>query len=148
MKKIISAGLVIVSLFALAGCGAKDINTNELASKLANEGKFAEKLSQVSEKMTEKRYAISEEDVEECVSYAGTNAVVDEVAVFKAKNADNVKSKVEDRINAQKESYKSYNPDELPKLDDCVIVTEGDCVILCVSEDSSSAKNIINEYTK
>ena len=52
MKKIISAGLVIVSLFALAGCGAKNINTKELASKLANEGKFAEKLSQVSEKMT------------------------------------------------------------------------------------------------
>lgn len=148
MKKKILAVLSITMAVVLASCGAKTIDVNKLASSLASEGKFAEQLTEVSSDITEKRYGIEANDVEECAAYAGTKAVVDEVAVFKASNVENVKEQVEQHIDAQKESYSSYRPDEVPKLDDCVVTVSGDYVIVCVSEDSTAAKSIIEKYTK
>ncbi len=138
-----------VSAMLLSGCGSKyDINTGELASKLANEGSFAEQLTEVSEGITEKRYGLDEADVEECAAYAGTKAVVDEVAVFKAVNVENVTEAVSKHIDAQKETYSSYRPDELPKLESNLVKVMGDYVIVCISEDSAQAEAIISEYTK
>ena len=148
MKKITLTILSLLTAAALTSCGAKAINVNELASALASEGKFAEQLTEVSADITEKRYGLEDADVEECAAYAGTKAVVDEVAVFKAANVENVKEQVEQHIDAQKDSYSSYRPDEVPKLDDCVVTVSGDYVIVCVSEDSSAAKSIIEQYTK
>lgn len=148
MKKTISAILSLALAVSLAGCGAKNINVNELASKLASEGSFAEQLTEVSSDITEKRYGLDETDVEECAAYAGTKAVVDEVAVFKAVNVENVTDAVSKHIDTQKESYASYRPDEVPKLDSNVVKVVGDYVIVCISEDYAQAEAIISEYTK
>jgi hypothetical protein len=114
---------------------------------LAN-GTYAEELSEVSSQITEKRYALTEDDVEEAVGYAGTNAVVDEIAIFKAKDVDAVSEKVSEHIDSQIKTYESYRPDEVSKLDDCIVTVSGDYVIVCVSEDSTGAKKIIDEYVK
>ena len=114
---------------SLAGCGGKAVDINELASALSSDGKFAEQLTEVSSDIAEKRYMISDGEVEECVSYTGTPAVVDEITIFKT-------------------TYTSYAPNEVSKLDDCVVETVGDYVIVCVSEDSSSVQSIIDQYTK
>lgn len=148
MKKKILAVLSITMAAVLAGCGAKTIDVHEFASSLASEGKFAEQLTEVSSDITEKRYGIEAADVEECAAYAGTKAVVDEVAVFKAANVENVKEQAQKHIETQKDSYSSYRPDEVPKLDDSVVTVSGDYVIVCISEDSSAAKSIIEKYTK
>lgn len=148
MKKKILAVLSITMAAVLAGCGAKTIDVHELASSLASEGQFAEQLTEVSSDITEKRYGIEAADVEECAAYAGTKAVVDEVAVFKAANVENVKEQAQKHIETQKDSYSSYRPDEVPKLDDSVVTVSGDYVIVCISEDSSAAKSIIEKYTK
>ncbi len=57
---------------SLAGCGGKAVDINELASALSSDGKFAEQLTEVSSDIAEKRYMISDGEVEECVSYTGT----------------------------------------------------------------------------
>lgn len=149
MKKVIITILSLALAAVIAGCGTKTaIDVNELASRLASEGIFAEQLTEVSADVTEKRYGIDSADVEECAAYAGTAAVVDEVAVFKAVNADNVKEQAQHHLDTQRDSYSSYRPDEVPKLDDSIITVIGDYVIVCVSEDSSVAKNVIAEFTK
>jgi uncharacterized lipoprotein NlpE involved in copper resistance len=149
MKKRVIIGTALAAILALTGCGAKNnIDTKELAAKLAQEGEFTESLKEVSEKITEKYYALSEDEVEECVSYRGTNATVDEVAVFKTNDIENVKNKVYEHISSQEEMYKSYAPDEVSKLNSCVVEVSGDYVILCVSSDASAAEKIISEYIK
>lgn len=148
MKNKVLIVLSIIMCIVLAGCNTKTIDATELAEALATNGTFTEELYAVSADITEKRYALTDDEVEECAAYAGTKAVVDEVVVFKAKDVDAVKTKVQQHISAQEESYTSYRPDEVPKLQDSVLVVSGDYVILCVSEDSSSAKTIIDEYIK
>ncbi len=148
MKKSIIAVLLLSASLSLAGCGAKNINVNELASKLAGEGKFAEELTEVSESVTNKRLALGEGDAAECAAYAGTAAVTDEVMVIKANDTEKVNEAVEKYIENRTETYSSYRPDEVSKLRDAVVQTAGNCVIVCVSEDPALARKIIDEYTK
>lgn len=149
MKKSIIAVLLLLSAaLSLAGCGAKNIDADELASKLAGEGQFAEELTEVSEAVTIKRLALGDGEAEECAAYAGTAAVTDEVMVIKAKDTEKVSEAVEKYIENRAETYSSYRPDEVPKLSDAVVQITGDCVIVCVSENSALAKKIIDEYTK
>ena len=148
MKKIILSILLTIICFAFTGCGANEINIEELNSKLLSEGSFSEELFSISADVAMKRYGIEDGEVEECISSAGTAAVVDEITIFKTTNTDAVKEKAQKHIDSQKNSYSSYRPDEVPKLNDCIIEVSGDYVIVCVSEDSTSAKAIIDEYTK
>ena len=139
MKKLVLGLAAVMMCVSLAGCGGKAVDINELASALSSDGKFAEQLTEVSSDIAEKRYMISDGEVEECVSYTGTPAVVDEITM---------KEKAEQHIETQKTTYTSYAPNEVSKLDDCVVETVGDYVIVCVSEDSSSVQSIIDQYTK
>jgi len=143
MKKLVFGLAAVMMCVSLAGCGGKAVDINELASALSSDGKFAEQLTEVSSDIAEKRYMISDGEVEECVSYTGTPAVVDEITIFKTSDTESVKEKAE-----QKTTYTSYAPNEVSKLDDCVVETVGDYVIVCVSEDSSSVQSIIDQYTK
>lgn len=88
---------------SLAGCGGKAVDINELASALSSDGKFAEQLTEVSSDIAEKRYMISDGEVEECVSYTGTPAVVDEITIFKTSDTESVKEKAEQHIETQKQ---------------------------------------------
>lgn len=148
MKKLALGLTAVMMCVSLAGCGSKTVDVNELATALADGGKFSEQLTEVASDIAEKRYMISDGEVEECVSYTGTPAVVDEITIFKTTDAEAVKEKAEKHIDTQKETYTSYAPSEVTKLDDCVVETVGDYVIVCVSEDSSSVQSIIDEYTK
>lgn len=148
MKKKILTLILILTMFTVASCGKTEIDVNEFASKLASEGTFAEELAEISSDVTLKRYGLDENIVEECASYAATMAFVDEVVVFKTKDVAAVEEAVSKHIEAQKESYTSYRPDELPKLSNGLVTVSGDYVIVCVSEDVDAAGRIINENIK
>ena len=97
-------------------------------------------------------YGISGEDVQEAAVYVGTGgATVDEISVWKAKDADaagRIKEKVQARIEAQKSVYADYQPDEVPKLEEPLLVANGNTVILCVSGHNSEAQSVVNSYMK
>ena len=99
---------------------------------------FTEELTEVSEDVIVRRYGLDGSDVVYAAGYAGTPAVVDEIAVFETTDTNAVLEAVNARIESQKTNYASYAPDEVPKLEDAVIAAVGDCVVVCVSEDPSA----------
>lgn len=152
MKKILS---VIISVFictlVLAGCGGTNFDADSAVKQLMSAGIFDETLTEVSSSVTQKRLSLSEEDIESCTSYAGTKAVVDEIVLVKVSSSDaaeRVKTALDRHIETQKKSYSSYRPDEVPKLDSAVIVSEGGYVILVVSKDSGKAQSIVKGCLK
>ena len=60
---------------------------------------------------------------------------------------DTIKTAVQNRVAAQLQSFQSYNANEVPKLENPVIETAGNCVILCVSDDKGEAEAVIDTYT-
>ena len=151
-KRITAFVCAVVCAIGLTGCGGtKEIDINSTAQQLMSADIFDENLMEVKAATTEKRLNLSSEDIESCVSYAGTKAVVDEIVIVKAVSADaaaNVKKAFDEHIATQKKSYSSYRPDEVPKLDSAVELAEGNYVVLVVSKDGEKEEKIVKDCMK
>ena len=150
IKKYTAVILAVGIMAAAMGCSSSggDIDTAALVNALTTGVVFDEALTELSPSIAQKRLALDEGEAEEITAYAGTRAVVDEIAVIKAADVDAVKAKVDAHIAEQTESYQSYRPEEVPKLNNAIVETSGDYVIMCVTGDSKAAKGIIDEYIK
>lgn len=137
-----------VSLVCLAGCGKSlELNVTDAADTILSSVTFSEYLEPVDTQVELKRLGLEESDVEECCAYAGTKAVVDEIAVIKTSDPDKVTTQVESYIAAQKESYSDYKPDEVPKLESSVVKTVGDYVIYVAAADNTQAQSAVDALT-
>lgn len=149
MKKISAAFAVLaLSISLMTGCGSKSIDANVVSQGILGGVQFAEQLSQVSDKISIKRLGLNADDVDSCTAYTSTNAVVDEFAVIKATNPDNVESAIHAHIANQKATYESYAPNEVAKLDNAVVEKVGDYVIYVVSTDGSAAQSVVDSLIK
>ena len=150
MKKILTAFTAFaLSVMCLTGCGgAKELDMNSVSNGILNGVSFAEQLQQTSEKIALKRLGVDEADVESCVAYTSTNAVVDEFAVIKATNTENVEAAIRTHIANQSATYESYAPNEVAKLNDAIVQIAGDYVIYVVSTDNAMAQSVIGSLVK
>ena len=152
-KLIYLTSLMSLCALSAASCSTKqaDIDISSLSSEFNESGIFSETLSDISQPIMEKRYGIEEGQIAEFKAGAGTKAVVDEYAIIKLSSPDakeNVENGIKSHIESQKNSYSSYKPDEVPKLDDYVLISSADYEIFVVSENSTKAKEIIDKYIK
>lgn len=149
MKKLIALLLAAVMVFPLSACGQKKIayDVAATADKLVQTISFEDEMSELPESMLPKLYNIEEQTLTAAKVYVSTGATAEEVAVFEAKTSNDAKTienAAKARIEKQKNSFRDYVPEEMPKLENPVIVTEGNYVILCVSNQNDKAKEIIN----
>lgn len=149
MKKILTAlAALTLSVMCLAGCGGKELDMNAVSTGILNGVPFTEQLQETSEDIALKRLGIDTEDAESCIAYTSTNAVVDEFAVIKATNINNVTDAIQNHITAQAATYSSYAPAEVSKLNSAIVKTVGDYVIYVVSTDSAVADSVINSLAE
>lgn len=116
------------------------------ADDLFNGITYVDQLGEIAPEMVEKLYGISPDKYTNGKVYVGGVATVEEIACFDAVDeaaAGEIKSALEARIEAQKKAVEDYNPAELPKLNDPVLVTYGNSVYMCLSNDNDKAKEII-----
>ena len=163
MKKTILC-LTLAALLACAGCGAT-AETEPIAAETVKEQvsapqsaaewmdlltaqlPFDDTMTLVPENAASV-YGIFDEDHYhgDCSLYISTMATPEEIAVFQADGAmttDVLAERARMRMESQKESYASYAPSEVPKLDSAVIETVGDFVIVCVCADNAKAAELI-----
>ena len=156
MKKIVIMLLAALLLAAaLCGCGggknAKTIDLDALGAELAQSEVFTDTMSQPAEGIAARIYGFEEADVKKCVLYTGTGATAEEIFLVETsgeKSVSALKGACESRIANQKTAFQNYVPEELVKLDDAVLVTEGNYVLLVISSDSAAARAIVEGYTK
>lgn len=144
--------IVSIAVVLCAGCAAPqgDFSVSEAAQTLSSELPFSEPLTPVETDLALRLYEIAQEDVEEAAVYAGTGgATVDEISVWKATDAQaaaRIEQAVRERVQTQKDVYQDYRPEQIPKLDHAVVVTQGNTVILCVSDFEQQAREILDHY--
>lgn len=143
--------LMISILTACSGNAAVTIDTGALADNLHSQVTWKDQLGEIELDKALSLYGISADAVASGKVYMGTNATAEEIAVLEAASADQVaavKAGLEARIEAQLTSFQSYNAAEVPKLEDPVLQTKGNYVILCVCDNKTEAENVINESTE
>ena len=154
MKKQLLWILVLLLLFT-AGCSKQNasvkMDVDGVAGKIMKEVTFKDQMSEIKQKTALSSYGLDSKDVVKAKVYESTGATAEEVAVFEGKDeksASVIKEAAMKRIENQKESYKGYVPKELEKLKKPLVEVKGKYVILCVADDTSPAKKVINESIK
>jgi len=135
----------------MAGCGSsgKTIDAAALAESLTAEISYDDTLEAVDAD-TVSMYITLPDEVES-VMYMGSGSTAEEVAVFTAPDEDTAKEtmeSVQEHLNDQTESFQDYIPEESKRVGNAVLEQRGKYVILCVSGDSDTAKEIIEEAFK
>ena len=157
MTKMKQAFPIFLSLLVLAaafGCAAKkavQINVDALAAELASSIKYNDSLSKLEEKPALKLYNMQNISINKQTVYVSSGATAEEISVWEAKDANSakdVKAAVLAHIETQKTGFQDYVPTELTKLKNPVLICEGNYVILCVSNDNTKAKQVIDSYLK
>ena len=158
MKKKIAIVIVIV-LIIIAVLGiiinnsnkSIQINIEDLATKIAESGAFEDEIAKIDSEMIMSDYNITTDEVEGFVSYQGSGATSEEIVILKVKdkrNLNDVKDKINSRIQERKQAFQSYLPEEVGKIDNNILRVKGNYVIFCVSNDSSKVNQVINDYVK
>lgn len=146
MKRII---LIIMMAALLTGCGKKEvanINPDDVANRLLKEVTYGGNMDQMNDDMIAILYDVNAEDVSKQIVYCSTDATADEIAVFEATSEDAVKrveEVVKQRVTDQKASFEGYGPKEVEKLEKAIVKRVGKVVVLCVSNDSDKANEIL-----
>ncbi len=117
-----------------------------IADRLRNEITYVDSLNELSSSMITKIYGIAEDKYTSAKVYVGGVSTAEEIACFDAVDeaaAAEIKTACENRIAEQIKSVESYNPPELEKLQNPVLVVKGNQVLMCLSNDNDKAKSII-----
>ena len=78
-----------------------------------------------------------------------SGAYPDEIAVFRFSSSDSAENAVKavtDRLAYQKETYETYTPDEMYKIDGAVIKQTGNWVYYLVTSDNEKAESIVKGF--
>ena len=156
ISKILIAAAAAVLM--LTSCQSKDtevkeISVSQLADDMLNATTVVAELVEMNDNNIELLYsAYNSENIEEYKVYAcASKATCEEIAVFKAKTEDNVndvKGMVEQRVEDLITETRDYNPAEMPKLENPLIMTKGQYVALVLADDTSKAEEAFEEAFK
>lgn len=127
----------------------KPVDVHKLAGDLIGQVPFVDEMTEDTSDVFYALYQIDENMVKDQAFYFSTGATAEEVAVIEAADpgdVDTLKQAVLSRVEAQKEGFANYIPEELTKLKDPVVEVLGNCVILCVSDDNAKAQEVISSY--
>ena len=154
MKKILSAVLAALLIFTLTACGssdAKDVDVQAIADDLVKNLAFGE-MSAVS--ADELGFYLDIPEGSNAAGYMSAGATFEEVIVVSCtgENGQDIYESMRQLVEGQKQEAERYQPEEVARLDNCVLdgaFKAGFCVLVVSSEsDTNGATEIINKYTK
>jgi hypothetical protein len=83
--------------------------------------------------------------------YMGSGSTAEEVGVFTApdeETAQETLESVQSHLDDQTDSFQDYLPEEAKRVGNAVLEQKGNYVILCVSGESDTANDLIEEAFK
>ena len=145
MKKVMLAAMMAAMLLTSCNEQLKDVDISALASQIVGEVSFDDSLSEIDDDMISMLYSI--DGYTDAVLYKGSGATAEEVAIFKMETTDDAKAALEEaqaHIQSQIESYESYIPEEVSRLEDAIVRQDGCYVSVVVSGDSAAAEKLLD----
>ena len=140
---------VLTTLFLLVSCGKKsEIINAELSREITDNVEFSEQLTQIDTINAQKRYMLSSKDYSEITAFVGTASVCDEFVIVKTTDTEGITEDLRSYIDSKKESYKTYRPNEIYKLDNAIIEQYEDAVVMIITADSDNAIRVYEGYLK
>lgn len=129
---------------------AAAVDVTKVADRLLNEIKYDDKLAEAEKESLDVIYpGLPKDKIKAMKIYVSSSGgTSEEIAAFEANDeetAKEIETKLNERVEAQKTSFKNYVPEELKRLENALVIRKGNYVYLSVSGDSDKAKSIIGE---
>ena len=85
------------------------------------------------------------------VGFVGGGATAEEISLFEAedeKDAETIEKLLKEYVKTRINSFKSYIPGEIPKLEKAIVYRNGKVVALVIAKDTKNAKKILEQELK
>ena len=157
MKRILSLFIIFALISTLfTACGSQKSNDPSCADILSEITKNTEVNVTVYtagddtlENNYDNMYAIKRELVDDCgILFPSDRGVADELSLFHMKDSGDVqlaKDKLQDRLDTRKNQFAGYKPEEVYKLDNAVIMSQGNFVALIISDDPAMMESYLRQ---
>ena len=159
IKRMVCALCAVMLAFSLCACGekTKSIDMQALENSMVSADKTLPemKVSGSWEENAEKAFSyISDLEYNKIhgffLAYAA-DGMAYEIAVVQLKDksdasamADSLREHVQSRV----QMYKTYEPQQVQRAESAVVKTDGDCVLLIMSDAPQNAETAFKEFTK
>ena len=129
---------------------AAAVDVTKVADRLLSEIKYDDKLAEAEKESIDVIYpGLPKDKIKAMKIYVSSSGgTSEEIAAFEANDeetAKEIETKLNERVEAQKTSFKNYVPEELKRLENALVIRKGNYVYLSVSGDPDKAKSIIEE---
>lgn len=153
MKKCLLA-VACMLLMAFTACGGKgqstQIDMEKAVEDVVAAAGFTDELIEQDASTIARSYQTL--DLEKVDGFScrvsATSATPEEVSIFKAKASSDVadiRAAVDRRVEDQRINFEDYRPEEMPKIENAVIVEKGDYVMLAICPESEAVREILNK---
>lgn len=146
--------ILIVIIFAVRMIPKEqniNMNIQELAKELSSAPIYEDNLSEIDKDSIIKKYNFNEQKIKNIVSYVGTGATAEEILIIELldkKDIEETKQIIETKIDERKLDFQNYLPKEVSKLENYYLISKGNYIILCISNNYNKADEIIMKYMK
>ena len=146
--------ILIVIIFAVKMIPKEqniNMNIQEVAKELSSAPIYEDNLSEIDKDSIIKKYNFNEQKIKNIVSYVGTGATAEEILIIELldkKDIEETKQIIETKIDERKLDFQNYLPKEVSKLENYYLISKGNYIILCISNNYNKADEIIMKYMK
>lgn len=152
MKRLSSTLLALfLCLTALTACGAKTIaEPAALAEALAGADIYSTEIYPLDNSMIAQIFGVTA-DFAEAYAHASAGDAADELLVVTSADEDGARTllaQLETHMATLSETYSKYAADQCPRIEGGLLTRVGNVVVWCVSDDTDTAKQIVENYMK
>ena len=146
MKKVIP---IFLALLFLTGCGSQpeqEIDPEEMGPRLLEEAGFPETMVPLEAPMLEALYQIDSDRLDSFYGAVSGGATAEELLLLKVSQEEDVQAiydRLAQHLEDRTESFADYVPEEGEKLDNAILTTVGQTVVLCICGDWETAKTLL-----
>lgn len=154
MKKVLGVIMALVCLMSLIACGSKNDSaayTKEQAQKIMDSGVFSEQLEDLDLDTAWSLYQLADAGLDrnqltDGVIHRSSGGTCEELALLIFQDADaakTAKTALDTYLQDQIEENRNYRPAEIPKLEDPFLQQAGNTVLLVVSGNTDTVKDLL-----
>jgi len=155
VQKIVSIFTIIFIILTFSGCqddkSEDNINFSDMQSKLISKANFDNSTTDdLKDIKTAQQYGISIDDIEDGFVYSTKNENSDKIILAKTKggsSVENIEKAIANEVSGLISSWED-NASESKKLNDHVLKTKDNYVILIISENSANLEDEFDNFFK
>jgi len=152
MKKPLSLLFALfLCLTALTACGAKTIaEPAALAEALSQADIYSTEIYPIDNSMIAQLFGVTA-DFSEAYAHASAGDAADELLVVAAADEEGAKTllaQLETHMTTLSDTYSKYAADQCPRIEGGLLIRVGTTVVWCVSNNTDTAKQIVENYMK